>query len=121
MVVFSSYTETVEVVERFVSKSGVKTLFTTECINGKAIRAHSFYKKENEILLLPDTFLRVMGKWSPAKDLYIIHLRETPSPHPYLEPPFQSTASVVPTSTASPSSFKKNTSDTRSFNFESKR
>ncbi|CAF1405104.1 unnamed protein product [Rotaria sordida] len=74
--------------EQFVGKSGVRTLFNIECINGKAIRAHSHYKKESEILLLPGTYLRVVGKWSPAKDLYIIHLRETSAPRPFLEPPF---------------------------------
>jgi hypothetical protein len=109
---FSSCTESVEVMEQFIGKSGVRTLFTIECINGKSIRAHSFYKKENEILLLPGSYFRVVGKWSPAKDLYIVHLRETPAPHPYLEPPFQSTASIGPTSTtASPSSFKTSATD----------
>ncbi|CAF3731773.1 unnamed protein product [Rotaria sp. Silwood1] len=88
---FSSCTESLDVTERFVGKSGIRTLFTIECINGKAIRAHSFYKEESEILLLPGTYLRVVGKSSPAKDLYIIHLRETPAPRPYLEPPFIST------------------------------
>ena len=98
---FSSCTESVEVMEKFVGKSGVRTLFTVECINGKAIRSHSFFKKENEILLLPGTYLQVVGKWSPAKDLYMIHLRETIPPRPYLEPPFQSTSSAASSSTAS--------------------
>ncbi|CAF5067622.1 unnamed protein product [Rotaria magnacalcarata] len=90
---FSSCTESLNVTEQFVGKSGVRTLFTIECINGKAIRAHSHYKEESEILLLPGTYFRVMGKSNPAKDLYIIHLRETPAPRLYLEPPFTSTSS----------------------------
>ncbi|CAF3970927.1 unnamed protein product, partial [Rotaria sp. Silwood1] len=90
---FSSCTESLEVTERFVGKSGVRTLFTIECNNGKAIRAHSHYGEENEILLLPGTYFRVVGKSSPAKDLYIIHLRETIPPRPYLEPPFTTTPS----------------------------
>ncbi|CAF1423770.1 unnamed protein product, partial [Rotaria sordida] len=98
---FSSCTESVDVMEQFVGKSGVRTLFNIECINGKAIRAHSHYKKESEILLLPGTYLRVVGKWSPAKDLYIIHLRETPAPRPFLEPPFASATSDTSVSTAS--------------------
>jgi hypothetical protein len=101
---FSSCTESVDVMERFVGKSGVRTLFNIECINGKAIRAHSFFKKESEILLLPGTYLRVVGKWSPAKDLYIIHLREAPAPRVYLEPPFKSTPSDAAASAGSPSS-----------------
>ena len=98
---FSSCTESVDVMEQFVGKSGVRTLFNIECINGKAIRAHSFYKKESEILLMPGTYLRVVGKWSPAKDLYIVQLRETPAPRPYLEPPFKPSPSVTSASTSS--------------------
>ncbi|CAF4195383.1 unnamed protein product, partial [Adineta steineri] len=99
---FSSCTESLEIMEQFVGKSGVRTLFSIECINGKDIRPHSFYKKEHEILLLPGTYFRVISKWSPAKDLYIIHLRETPAPRPYLEPPFGSTLPNTPVSTPSP-------------------
>jgi hypothetical protein len=103
---FSSCTESVDVMERFVGTSGIRTLFNIECINGKAIRSHSFFKKESEILLLPGTYFRVVGKWSPAKDLYIIHLREMPAPRPYLEPPFQSTLSDAPISAAASSNTK---------------
>ncbi|CAF1398512.1 unnamed protein product [Rotaria sordida] len=95
----SSCTESLDVTERFVGKSGVRTLFTIECNNGKAIRAHSHYSEENEILLLPGTYFRVVGKSSPAKDLYIIHLRETAPPRPYLEPPFTTTPSETSDST----------------------
>ncbi|CAM4815343.1 unnamed protein product [Rotaria magnacalcarata] len=98
---FSSCTENMEIMEQFVGKSGVRTIFNIECINGKSIKAHSFYKKENEILLLPGIYFRVVGKWSPSKDLYMIHLRETPPPRPYLEPPFAVTSSAEPTSRSS--------------------
>ena len=104
---FSSCTENMEVMQQFVGTSGVRTLFSIECINGKIIRPHSFYKNESEILLLPGTFFRVVSKWSPAKDLYMIHLRETPAPYPNLEPPFPSTAMDASTLTASPSTVKK--------------
>ncbi|CAF1513826.1 unnamed protein product [Adineta steineri] len=118
---FSSCTESVDIMEQFVGKSGVRTLFNIECINGKAIRAHSFFKKENEILLLPGTYMRVVGKWSPSKDLYIIHLREIPAPRPYLEPPFTptdtstpaaSTSAAASTATASPSTAASTTTPT---------
>jgi hypothetical protein len=114
---FSSCTESIDVMEQFVGKSGVRTLFNIECINGKAIRAHSFYKKESEILLLPGTYLCVVGKWSPAKDLYIIHLREVPAPRAYLEPPFASTASassIKTTVTTNPPIWKENDSPSTS-------
>jgi hypothetical protein len=104
---FSSCTESVDVMDQFLGKSGVRTLLNIECINGKAIRPHSFFKKENEILLMPGTYLRVVGKWSPAKDLYIIHLRETLAPRQYLEPPFTS-----PSTAASSSKTLSSTTDT---------
>ncbi|CAF3675920.1 unnamed protein product [Rotaria sordida] len=59
----SSCTETMKVMEKFVGRSGIRTLFMIECINGKAIKSHSFYKDENEILLMPGTYLRVIDKW----------------------------------------------------------
>ncbi|CAF1566873.1 unnamed protein product, partial [Rotaria sordida] len=88
------------VMEQFVGTSGVRTLFTIECTSGKAIRAHSHYNEENEILLLPGTYFRIVNKWSPAKDLYMIHLRETPPPRQFLEPPFTSTTSDTSFATA---------------------
>ncbi|CAF2956895.1 unnamed protein product, partial [Rotaria sp. Silwood2] len=103
---FSSCTESMRAMEQFVGKSGVRTLFTIECINGKAIQAHSFYNDESEILLLPGTYFRVVDKWSPAKDLYMIHLRETPPPRPYLEPPFVSTTSDTVISTGPATTMK---------------
>ncbi|CAF1344033.1 unnamed protein product, partial [Adineta steineri] len=47
---------------------------------------------------MPGSYFRVVGKWSPAKDLYIIHLRETTPSRPYLEPPFK----VSPSTTETP-------------------
>lgn len=100
---FSSCTENIQTMEEFVGKSGVRTLFNIECINGKAIRAHSFYKKESEILLMPGTYLRVVGKWSPTKDLYMIHLREATPPRVFLEPPFKSSSiASTPSSAETP-------------------
>ncbi|CAF4213552.1 unnamed protein product, partial [Rotaria sordida] len=105
---FSSCTESMRVIEQFVGKSGVRTLFTIECTSGKAIRAHSHYNEENEILLLPGTYFRVVDKWSPAKDLYMIHLRETPPPRPFLEPPFASATSDTSIATATATPVKEN-------------
>jgi hypothetical protein len=70
----SSCTTTIEAMENFVGLSGERTLFMIECINGKSIQAHSSYKDENEILLMPGTYLSVIGKWSPSERLHIIHL-----------------------------------------------
>ncbi|CAF1003341.1 unnamed protein product [Rotaria sp. Silwood1] len=84
----SSCTATMQVMEQFVGRSGVRTLFTIECISGKAIGAHSFYKNENEIVLMPGTYLRVVAKWSPNENLYMIHLREENPPCQFIAPPF---------------------------------
>jgi len=78
----SSCTETMSVIEGFIGRSGVRTIFLIECINGKAIKNHSFHKTENEIILMPGTYLRVIDKWSPADNLYMIHLQEEIPPYP---------------------------------------
>jgi hypothetical protein len=93
----SSCTESMEIMEKFVGRSGVRTLFMIEAINGKAIQSHSFYKDENEIILMPGTYLRVIGKWSPANDLYIIHLQEETPPCQLVAPPFPSSPSSTDT------------------------
>jgi hypothetical protein len=85
---FSSCTTTIEVIKRFLGQSGLRTIFMIECINGKVIKSHSSYQHENEILLMPGTYLRVKEKWSPAKDLFMIHLQEENPPYQLLKPPF---------------------------------
>ena len=84
----SSCTETIEILETFIGRSKARTIFTIECVNGKAIRDHSYFKKENEILLMPGTYLKVIGKWNPASDFHMIHLRETTPPYTTIVPPF---------------------------------
>jgi hypothetical protein len=91
----SSCTETMKIMEKFVGRAGVRTLFMIECINGKAIKSHSFYKDENEIILMPGTYLRVIDKWSPADDLYIIHLQEETPPCPLVASPFDSSSPSI--------------------------
>lgn len=43
---------------------------------------------ENEIILMPGTYLRVISKSSLAQDLNIIHLQETAPPYQTIAPPF---------------------------------
>lgn len=83
----SSCTETMEILERFIGRSSVRTIFMIECIHGKAIKAHSAHENENEILLMPGTFLRVISKWSPADNLYMVHLQEEVPPYEPVPPP----------------------------------
>jgi hypothetical protein len=88
----SSCTETMKIMQTFVGVEGVRTIFNIECINGKAIKAHSYFKQENEILLMPGTYFKVVDKWSPAKDLYMIQLRETKAPYETIASPFYSSS-----------------------------
>jgi hypothetical protein len=95
---FSSCTETIDVIERFIGNSGKRTIFMIECMNGKAIQPHSYFKDENEILLMPGTYLRVMNKFSPGNDLYMIQLQETAAPYELIKPPFIAQPSPLKTS-----------------------
>jgi hypothetical protein len=91
-VCFSSCTESLDVLEsdKFLGKTGVRTLFSIECESGRSIRLHTYFKKENEILLLPATQLRVNGRLDSGNGLHIIHLVETAPPFPLLQPPYTS-------------------------------
>ncbi|UJR24621.1 hypothetical protein I4U23_005995 [Adineta vaga] len=76
----SSCTTTMPILEKFIGTNGIRTIFNIECIYGKAIQSHSYFKKENEIILLPGSSFEVVGKWKAAEDLYMIQLKEnTPS------------------------------------------
>lgn len=99
----SSCTENMRVMGRFVGLEGVRSLFIIECMNGKAIHAHSQYKLENEILLMPGTYLQVVDKWTPSHDLHIIHLREAIPPYQIIAPPINPRLQLTqPTPLANP-------------------
>ena len=85
---FSSCTTTMNIFksDQFLGDSGVRTFFLIECKNGKDIGRHSYYKKEEVILLLPATYLQVKSSLKMAPDLHIIQLKETKPGYPYLEP-----------------------------------
>jgi hypothetical protein len=56
----SSCTKSMKVAEKLCrGLSGIRTLFMIECVNGKAIKSHSQHAEEDEILLIPTTYLRV--------------------------------------------------------------
>jgi hypothetical protein len=113
----SSCTTTIESMERFIGRSGERTLFMIECINGKSIKAHSSYQDENEILLMPGTYLTVTGKWSPSENLHIIHLQEENPPHQLLKPPFDLSLSSVDTPSLDTLEISKSTTPKRPFPF----
>ena len=86
----SSCTASINVLEspNYLGKSGARTMFSIQTNKGKLIRAHSYFENEDEILLPPGMYLRVIGVLNPAEDLHIIQLREIPPPYPMLVEPF---------------------------------
>ena len=88
---FSSCTTSLTVLENniYLGKTGNRTLFSVEAINGRTIRAHSHFVTEDEILLLPGTHMIVQSQFSPAPDLHIIHLKQVIPHEMLLEPPFE--------------------------------
>ncbi|CAF3972018.1 unnamed protein product [Rotaria sp. Silwood1] len=79
----SSCTTHVEVLEKdqFLGKDGQRTLFSIECINGKSIAKHSYFKNtEKEIILMPGSYFQVTSQLNPAPGLHIIQLKEITAP-----------------------------------------
>ncbi|CAF3534719.1 unnamed protein product [Rotaria sp. Silwood1] len=93
---FSSCTTTMTVLENnmYLGTTGSRTLFSIEAINGRAIRDHSHFATEDEILLLPGTHMEVQSQMIPATDLHIIHLRQIIPNEVLLKPPFEGTLNV---------------------------
>ncbi len=84
---FSSCTKTINVLksDQYLGDSGIRTLFHIECTNGKDIRRHSYYEHEDEILLLPATYFKVISCFEMAPGLHVVQLKEIESEFPYLE------------------------------------
>ncbi|CAF3415357.1 unnamed protein product [Rotaria socialis] len=68
----SSCTDEVCVTDTFLDKKKHRTLFNIKCIDGKSIKNHSHYPKENETILPPGTCIRVKSRSNPADNLYIV-------------------------------------------------
>ncbi|CAF1526041.1 unnamed protein product [Adineta steineri] len=87
---FSSCTSSIDVLEalNYLGKSGTRTMFSIQTNSGKLIRAHSYFDNEDEILLPPGIYLKVVGSLSSADGLHIIHLQEIEPPHKMLADPF---------------------------------
>ncbi|CAF1428062.1 unnamed protein product, partial [Didymodactylos carnosus] len=88
---FSSCTTALTVLENnmYLGNKGERTLFSVEAINGRTVQAHSHFVTEDEILLLPGTYMVVQSQFSPAPDLHIIHLKQMIPEEMLLEPPFE--------------------------------
>jgi hypothetical protein len=97
----SSCTTNIEILEsnQFLGKTGQRTLFSIECINGKSVAPHSYFKNtEKEIILMPGSYFEVIGQLNPAPQLHIIQLQEIPPPISLLRSPFTKTSGVNPPS-----------------------
>jgi hypothetical protein len=80
----------------FLSKDGERTLFSIECINGKSVANHSYFKNtEKEILLMPGSYFEVIGQLNPAPELHIIQLKEITTCITLVKPPFSNSLSVI--------------------------
>ena len=97
---FSSCTKTLAVLENeeFVGTSGTRTLFTIESDTGKDICKHSFFEKEDEILLLPGREFEIISSAYMGNQLTMIHLKEVQPAFPNL-PPLPSSNPTMSTST----------------------
>jgi hypothetical protein len=93
---FSSCTTTLTTLENnmYLGNTGDRTLFSVEVINGRAVRNHSCFVTEDEILLLPGTHMIVQSQLSPAPDLQIIHLKQIIPKEVLLEPPFEGISNI---------------------------
>ena len=71
----------------FLGETGERLLFAIQCFNGKKIKNHSRFPKENEVLLLPCSYFEVMGSVVQSNGLRIIHLKQIDSPVILIPPP----------------------------------
>ena len=87
----SSTTTSLDLLEGdlYLGTAGERTLFSIEILNGRSICAHSHYNNEEEILLLPGTYMEVQSQFDPAPGLHIIHLRQKIPDDRLLELPFE--------------------------------
>jgi len=84
---FSSSTSLIKVLEDFLGKSGHRTIFNIECDSAKDISKHSFYEKENEVLMYPARQFQVISSFDSGNQLKIIQIKETQPLFPLIHIP----------------------------------
>ncbi|CAF2576659.1 unnamed protein product [Rotaria sp. Silwood2] len=99
----SSCTEKSSMIENFLGVDGERTLLKIDCVNGKAIQAHSYFEKEEEILLMPGTYLQIVGKIRPSKNLNVVHLQEVSGPYQTIAAPFDTSSASANLGSLEPS------------------
>lgn len=79
----SSCNTSIDILESntLMGKTGVRTIFSIECLDGKSVVNHSYFKKkEDEVILMPGSYFKVIGQLNPAPELHIIQLRQISPP-----------------------------------------
>jgi hypothetical protein len=87
----SSCTTNIQVLEsnEFLGKTGIRTIFSIECIYGKSVVNHSYFRHtEQEVILMPGSYFEVIGQLNPAPKLHIIQIKEILPPITLVKPPF---------------------------------
>lgn len=77
------------VIEQLLGDSGPRTIFSIEVQNAKSIREYPYVKDEEEIILLPGTYLQVVDTARAAPNLTIIHMKELTYPYSLIAPPWR--------------------------------
>ncbi|CAF1942329.1 unnamed protein product [Rotaria magnacalcarata] len=86
---FGSCTSSLDILTspNFLGASGVRTLFNIEVFDGRSVSKFSEFNAEDEILLLPGTYVRVVSEMKQSDGLHIIHLKQMEPPYFLLGPP----------------------------------
>jgi hypothetical protein len=95
---FSSCTTSLRILnnERFLGRTGIRTLFKIECYSAKSIKSFSFYPEEEEVLLPPARQFQVMDCLDQGDGLHIIQLKEIQPKFPLINP-VQQPLPITPT------------------------
>jgi hypothetical protein len=73
----------------FLGTTGERTIFSIECIHGKSIINHSYYKKtEDEVILMLGSYFEVIEQLNPDPQLHLIQLKQIAPPLILVERPF---------------------------------
>lgn len=86
--------------------------------NGKNISRHSYFKKENEIILLPGTCLQVHSLIHREDGFHLIHLRQTRSSSELLVSPFDHTSTEINSSRTRRTSIQSRSNANHTFKSE---
>lgn len=91
---FSSCTESMRVLDNYVGNDGPRTIFNILCRAAIDIRAHSYFRTEEEFLLYPGRQFRVRSSYNAGNGLHIVDMEETEPPFCLFQLPAPAPASI---------------------------